>query len=50
MELIEALAKIYDEMGWKIFLKVHVLNAHLDNFKENMGAYLEEKESTSIKI
>ena len=30
-------------MGCRMFLKVHVLEAHLDEFKDNMGAYSEEQ-------
>lgn len=42
MELVEALVKNYGEMGCRMSLKVHILDAHLDN-KENMGAYSEEQ-------
>ena len=31
------------QMGCKMSLKVHILDAHLDNFKESMGAYSEEQ-------
>ena len=30
-------------MGCRMSLKVHILDAHLDKFKENMGAYSEEQ-------
>lgn len=43
VELIETLIKNYRKMGCRMSLKVHILDAHLDNFKENMGAYSEEQ-------
>ena len=30
-------------MGCRMSLKVHILDSHLDKFKENMGAYSEEQ-------
>lgn len=30
-------------MGCRMSLKVHMLHAHLDKFKNNMGAYSEEQ-------
>ena len=35
--------KTHVEMGCKISLKVHILDVHLDEFKENMCAYSEEQ-------
>ena len=29
-------------MGCRMSMKVHMLDAHLDEFKENLGAYSEE--------
>ncbi|XP_076369604.1 uncharacterized protein LOC143256354 isoform X3 [Tachypleus tridentatus] len=43
VELVEALVKNYSIMGCRMSLKVHILDAHLDKFKEDMGAYSEEK-------
>ncbi|KAA0185759.1 hypothetical protein HAZT_HAZT010330 [Hyalella azteca] len=37
-ELVETMVNSYGQMGCRISLKVHILDAHLDNFKENMGA------------
>ena len=30
-------------MGWRMSLKVHILDSHLDKFKENVGAYSEDQ-------
>jgi hypothetical protein len=43
MELVESLVRNYGTMGCRMSLKVHILDAHLDKFKENMGAYSEEQ-------
>ena len=43
MELVQTLVKNYQAMGCRMSLKVHILDAHLRNFKENMGAYSEEQ-------
>jgi len=43
VELVETLVKNYGKMGCKMSLKVHILDSHLDKFKENMGAYSEEQ-------
>ena len=42
VSLVEDLVRNYEKMGCRMSLKVHVLDAHLRNFKENMGAYSEE--------
>ncbi|XP_076249959.1 uncharacterized protein LOC143189495 [Rhynchophorus ferrugineus] len=42
-KLVENMLKIFKAMDCKISLKVHVLRAHLDKFKNNMGAYSEEQ-------
>lgn len=42
-QLVQALIKNYAKMGCRMSLKVHILDAHLDKFKENMGAYSEEQ-------
>ena len=42
VELVETLVKNYGKVGCRMSLKVHILDAHLDNFNENMGAYSEE--------
>ena len=43
MELVAKLLKTYSEMGCRMSFKVHMLDAHLDEFKEDMGAYSEEQ-------
>lgn len=42
-QLVQTLIKDYAKMGCGMFLKVHILDGHLDKFKENMGAYSEEQ-------
>lgn len=42
VELVESLVENYGKMGCRMSLKLHILDAHLDKFKENMGAYSEE--------
>src|SRR5271163_2951357 len=42
-QLVQALIKNHAKMGCRMSLKVHILDAHLDKFKENMGAYSEEQ-------
>ena len=41
-ELVANLVNSYGNMGCRMSMKVHMLNAHLDDFKENLGAYSEE--------
>ena len=43
MQLVQTLIKNYAKMGCRMSLKVHILDSHLDKFKENMGAYSEEQ-------
>ncbi|XP_017483346.1 PREDICTED: uncharacterized protein LOC108372214 [Rhagoletis zephyria] len=43
VELVESLVENYGKMGCRMSLKLHILDAHLDKFKENMGAYSEEQ-------
>ena len=43
MQLVQTLVKNYAKIGCRMFLKVHILDAHLDKFKENMGTYSEEQ-------
>ncbi|XP_073526806.1 uncharacterized protein [Phyllobates terribilis] len=43
MQLIQTLIKSYAIIGCRMSLKVHIIDAHLDKFKENMGAYSEEQ-------
>ena len=42
-ELVDGLVDAHQKMGWRMSLKVHVLHAHFDEFKDNMGDYLEEQ-------
>jgi hypothetical protein len=42
VELVEILVKNYSKMGCRMSLKVHILDAHHDTFK-NTGAYSEEQ-------
>ena len=41
--MVDKLVKTYGEMGCRMSLKVHILDAHLDEFKENMVAYYEKQ-------
>ena len=43
VQLVQTLIKNYNKMGCRISLKFHILDAHLDKFKENMGAYSEKQ-------
>ncbi|KAL6478203.1 hypothetical protein MHYP_G00140380 [Metynnis hypsauchen] len=43
VQLVQTLIKNYAAMGCRMSLKIHILDAHLDKFKENMGAYSEEQ-------
>ena len=43
-KLVDGLVEAYRKMGFKMSLKVHVLHAHLDEFKDNMGVYSEEQD------
>lgn len=43
VELVETMLKKYGKMGSMMSLKVHILDAHLDKFKENRESYLEEQ-------
>jgi hypothetical protein len=43
VELVNTLVKNYAAMGCRMSLKVHILDAHLDKFKNNMGAFSEEQ-------
>ena len=42
-ELVDGLVDAYQKMGCRMSRKVHVLHAHLDEFKDNMGDYSEEQ-------
>ena len=41
-ELVGNLVNSYGNMGCRMSMKVYMLDAHLDEFKENLGAYSEE--------
>jgi len=43
IKLVETLVKNYSKMDCRMSLKVHVLDAYLHSFKENMDAYFEEQ-------
>ena len=43
VELVNTLVKNHAAMGCRMSLKVHILHAHLDKCKANMGAYSEEQ-------
>lgn len=43
VHLVQTLIKNYAKMGCRMSLKVHILDAHLEKFKQNMGAYSEEQ-------
>ena len=42
-ELIETMLESFKIIGRRMFHKLHTVHAHLDQFKENMGAYSEEQ-------
>ena len=42
-EIVENMLKNFKTMSCRMSLKVHMLHAHLDKFKNNMGAYSEER-------
>ena len=39
VELVETLVTNYGKMGCKMSLKVHILEAYLEKFKEKIGAF-----------
>ncbi|XP_030630534.1 protein APCDD1-like [Chanos chanos] len=43
VELVEALVKNHSKMGCRMSPRVHILDTHLDKFKENAGACSEEE-------
>ena len=48
VELVETLVKSYGQMGCKMNIKdMDLLDAHLDNFKENIEAHSDEKREQS---
>lgn len=42
-ELIETMLESFKIMGCRMSQKLHMLHSHLDQFKDNMGAYSEEQ-------
>ena len=42
-ELVANLVKSYGNMRCRMSMKIHMLDAHLDEFKENLGAYSDEQ-------
>ena len=42
-ELVANLVNSYGKMGCRMSMKLHILHAHLDEFKSNLGAYSEEQ-------
>ena len=43
-ELVGNLIKSFRAIGYRISLKISILHANLEKFKDNMGAYSEEHE------
>ena len=41
--IVEERVDAYEKMGCRMLLKLHVLHSHIDEFKDNMGDYLEEQ-------
>ena len=41
--IVEELVDVYEKMGCRISLKLHVLHSHIDESKSNMGDYSEEQ-------
>lgn len=42
-ELVQTMVKNYSKMGCRMSYKLHIMNAHLDHFKNHMGHYSEEQ-------
>ena len=42
-QLVQDLIKAFNAMGCRMSLKLHMLDAHLEKFKDNMGDYSEEQ-------
>ena len=43
VHLVQTLVNNFAKMGCRMSLKVHILEVHLDKFKENIGAYSAEQ-------
>ena len=43
-EIVEKLVDTYEKMGCRMSLKLHILHSHIDEFKDNMSDYSEEKD------
>jgi len=41
--LVQTLVRNYGKMGCKMSLKLHIMDAHLNIFKDNSGSYSEEQ-------
>ena len=48
--IVEELVDAYEKMGCRMSLKLHVLHSHIDEFKDNMGDYSEDKAKDFIKM
>jgi len=44
VQLVQTFIKIYANVGCRMSLKIHILDAYLQKFKDNMGAYSEEQD------
>jgi len=43
VQLVRTLVRNYHKIGCGMSLKVHIIDAHLDSFKDNMGSFSEEQ-------
>ena len=43
VQLVRTLVRNYHKIGCRMSLKIHILDAHLNSFKDNMGSFSEEQ-------
>ena len=48
LQLVQTLIKNYAKMRYRMSLKVHSLDAYLQKFKDNMGAYTQRSKTSSF--
>ena len=41
-DIVEELVNVYEKMGCRMSLELHILHSHIDEFKDNLGDYSEE--------
>ena len=42
-DIVEKLVNAYEKMGCRMSLKLHILHSHIDEIKDNLGDYSEER-------